>query len=80
MKKMKNYTVTIDVQVSKESAPNAKRWYSLKMYGHPIVVDKEPITFELSNMMDSQTLKVGKRLLDVIWDLVEVQDGDFWKE
>jgi hypothetical protein len=80
MKKEKNYTVTIDVQVSKENEPGAKRWYSLKMYGHPITEDKEPIKFDLSNMRDEQMLKVGKKLLDAIWEIVEKKDRMFWRE
>jgi hypothetical protein len=74
--KEKDYTITVDVHVTKEESSTAKRWYSLKIYGHPI--KDEPIEFDLSNMRDEQTLRVGQKLLDVVWQLVEENDGDFW--
>ena len=77
--KEKTYTLSVDVHVSKEDSPNAKRWYSLKIYGHPIQDNPEPMKLDLSNMRDEQTLKVGKNLLDAIWKLVELDDGIFWK-
>lgn len=80
MTKEKDYTITIDVHVTKESEPNAKRWYSLKMYGHPLTEEKEPTTIDLSNMNDKQTLKVGKKLLRAIWELVEEKNKKYWSE
>ena len=80
MKKERDYTVTIDVHISKEDKPNAMRRYSLKIYGHPITEVKVPITFDLSNMRDEQALKVGKKVLDAIWDMAEHKDGTFWRE
>jgi hypothetical protein len=77
--KEKNYTLTVDIHVSKEDSSAAKRWYSLKIYGHPIKDNPEPLEFDLSNMRTEQTLKVGKKLLDAIWKLVEETDGDYWK-
>lgn len=78
MSKEKDYTISIDVHVTKEDGPKAKRWYSLKMYGHPISENKEPLTFELSNMREEQTTRVGKTLLDTIWNTVEEKDKEFW--
>ena len=80
MNKEKDYTLTIDVHVTKEEGPRAKRWYSLKMYGHPITEDNEPISFELSNMRDEQALRVGRKELDAIWEMAEMKDGEFWVE
>jgi hypothetical protein len=80
MMKEKDYTITIDVHVSKESGPNSKRRYALKMYGHPITESNDPITFEVSNMRDEMTLRVGKSLLNTIWDLVEGMDKKFWED
>jgi len=78
--KERDYTLSVDAHVSKEDSPSAKRWYSLKIYGHPLAENPEPIEFDLSNMRDEQTLKVGRMLLSAIWELVEKKDGDFWKE
>ncbi|MCD4753461.1 MAG: hypothetical protein K8R40_10350 [Anaerolineaceae bacterium] len=80
MKKEKDYTLTIDVHISKEEKPNAMRRYSLEIYGHPITEIKGPITFELSNMRDEQALKVGKKVLNAIWAMAEHKDGSYWSE
>jgi hypothetical protein len=77
--KEKHYTVSIDVQVTREDGPNAKRWYTLKMYGHPIGENSQPFEFQLSNFRNEQALKVGKKLLDAIWNLVEIKDKGFWE-
>lgn len=78
--KEKVYTLSVDVDVKKEDDPKSKRWYTLKIYGHPISANSKAIKeFELSNMRDEQTLKVGKAVLDSIWALVE-KDDDFWKK
>jgi len=79
MLKEKDYTITIDVHVSKEEGPKAKRWYFLKMYGHPITEEKEPLKIDLSNMRKEQALKVGTKLLDTIWQLVG-EDKIYWSE
>jgi hypothetical protein len=78
--KEKDYTLSVDVHISKEDSPSAKRWYSLKIYGHPLSANLEPFEFDLSNFRHEQALKVGKILLDAIWELVEKKDGNFWKE
>lgn len=78
MKKEKDYTITVDVHVSKEEGINSKRWYFLKMYGHPITEEKESLKIDLSNMRDEQVLKVGKKLIDTIWQLVGENDKEYW--
>lgn len=77
--KEKNYTFTIDVQVTKTD--NNPRWYSLKIYGHPLTDNPSPLAeYKLSNMREEQARKVGDKLLGAIYTLVENQDSDFWKQ
>jgi hypothetical protein len=80
--KEKKYTLSVEIHVTKNGEdPSAKRWYSLKIYGHPINENLTSVEeIELSNMRDEQALKVGKKLLNAIWTLVEAKDGDYWKE
>jgi len=77
--KEKDYTLTVDVHVRKKDSTTAKRWYSLKIYGHPIQDNPEPLEYDISNMRDEQILNVGKTLLDAVWKLVEENDGEYWK-
>jgi hypothetical protein len=76
--KEKHYTMSIDVQVTREDDPNAKKRYTLKIYGHPIEGNSQPFEIQLSIFRDEQVLKVGKKLLDAIWDLTAVKDKEFW--
>jgi hypothetical protein len=79
MKKEKDYTLSIDVHVTKEDSPTSKRWYSIKIYGHPIQETLGCFDIDLSNMRDEQALKVGKKCLEAIWELVDKRDGDYWE-
>jgi hypothetical protein len=77
--KERDYTLTIDVHVSKEETADAQRRYSFKIYGHPISEVKEPFSFELSNMRDEKARDLGKNVLHAIWKMVQEKDGEFWK-
>ena len=76
--KEKDFTLTIDVHVTKEDTPNAKRHYLLKIYSHPISENNIPLTHEVSNMNANQQEKIGKNVLDAIWTLMNKQDEEYW--
>ncbi len=80
MKKVKDYTISVDVHVTKDDEDNAKRWYSLTIHGHPLTENNEPVEFALSNWRESQVTKVGNALLEAIWNVVAEKDKSFWEK
>jgi hypothetical protein len=79
MKKEKDYTLTIDIHVSKEDGPKQQRRYFYKIYGHPIH-ENEPVLYEVSNFREEKALELGNKVLEAIWELAGKKDADFWSD
>ena len=77
--KEKDYTLTVEVHVSKKDDPKAMRHYQMKIFSHPISENPDSIDFEVVNFRDEQALKIGKKLADAILKLADGKDKDFWE-
>ena len=75
--KEKNYTLTIDIQVTKDDTPKAKKCYLYKIYSHPLSENLEPIKIKFSDLSNNYAQEIGYTLRDVVRGLTE-KNRDYW--
>jgi hypothetical protein len=77
--KEKDYTITVNVHVTKQAVPNAVRHYEIEIFCNPISNNPVPFKVEVATMPAKQTQKVGQALLDAIWKMTDGVDKNFWE-